>query len=290
MEAVDFMIWMNDQDRFLRFTNTLSKEKLTFLDLDISVKESARNCLLRFDSYHPRHLRENLPFGQFLRLHRNCSEVEDFVSQANDLSLKLRKRKYPEKILRTACKRARNNHRETLLEENEQKQEYPRIVCVSTYNPLSNKMAKIVNKHWNILNSNHLDIPKPIFAHKRGRNIKDMIVHTRPKPVTFQTLNPSILPSVKGHFPCGNCSVCRFTKHTKEIRFENGFKWELRGHTNCNTQRVIYLLTCPCDLMYIGMTTRKIKIRIGEHRSNIRCHKNNTKMTIHFLEKGPQCR
>ncbi|KAJ1193943.1 hypothetical protein NDU88_003238 [Pleurodeles waltl] len=35
------------------------------------------------------HLKENLPFGQFLRLRRNCSEILDYKKQAKNLALKL---------------------------------------------------------------------------------------------------------------------------------------------------------------------------------------------------------
>ena len=44
----------------------------------------------------------------------------------------------------------------------------------------------------------------------------------------------------------------------------------------------MYLITCPCGLQYVGMTTRKIKLRISEHRSTIRCHKMSTKLMTHF--------
>ena len=34
------------------------------------------------------------------------------------------------------------------------------------------------------------------------------------------------------------------------------------------------------------MTTRKVRIRISEHRSTFRCRKDNTRLTRHYLEKG----
>ena len=66
--------------------------------------------------------------------------------------------------------------------------------------------------------------------------------------------------------------------------FTDGTGWELRGFTNCNTSGVVYLITCPCGLQYVGMTTRKVKLRISEHRSIIRYHKQSTKLTAHLLE------
>ncbi|XP_078520483.1 uncharacterized protein LOC144785472 [Lissotriton helveticus] len=75
--AVDFLVWLNNQNAFLKFTSTISAHSMVFLDLNVYTekgklkskthfKPTARNCLLRYDSFHPRHLRENLPYGQFL--------------------------------------------------------------------------------------------------------------------------------------------------------------------------------------------------------------------------------
>ena len=136
------------------------------------------------------------------------------------------------------------------------------------------------------MTSGHLNYEKPLFSYKRGANLKDSLVHTRPRK---QSICPTILPNlpkISGHFACGSCSICHLTTRQKEIRFENGFTWTLKTMTNCNSERVIYLITCPCGLRYVGMTTRKIKVRILEHRSNIRCKRSTTKMLTHFDEKG----
>ena len=44
------------------------------------------------------------------------------------------------------------------------------------------------------------------------------------------------------------------------------------------------MITCPCGLRYVGMTGRQVKIRIGEHKSTIRCKRTSTRLTKHFLE------
>ena len=72
-EVALFMLWFNNIDPHLRFTHTVSNESLIFLDLEIQVdnnklvtvthyKPMARNTLLHFNSFHPRTLKENLPF------------------------------------------------------------------------------------------------------------------------------------------------------------------------------------------------------------------------------------
>ncbi|XP_078524891.1 vomeronasal type-2 receptor 1-like [Lissotriton helveticus] len=184
----EFMQWLNQQNRFLKFTHTVSNKELVFLDLNIFSKDgklhttthfkpTSRTCLLRYDSFHPRNLRTNLPYGQFLRLRRNCTQIKDYKTQAQDLKKKLQQRRYPEKIIDVAMKRARNNNREALLENKIPPDEAStRPICVTTYSSSTNEVSKLMNKHWRILNSGTLNIEKPMFAHRRGKKLKDMLL------------------------------------------------------------------------------------------------------------------
>ena len=46
------------------------------------------------------------------------------------------------------------------------------------------------------------------------------------------------------------------------------------------------MLKCPCGLAYIGKTTRPLKTRISEHRSNIRNHDQKSPVAVHFTKAG----
>ncbi|OCT82696.1 hypothetical protein XELAEV_18025226mg [Xenopus laevis] len=48
-----------------------------------------------------------------------------------------------------------------------------------------------------------------------------------------------------------------------------GYKIPIKAYYTCNTDFVIYALKCPCGKMYIGQTSRQIKIRIREHKYSI---------------------
>ena len=117
-----------------------------------------------------------------------------------------------------------------------------------------------------------------------------MIVHTRPRkqPQTSSITASWGLLTVTGHYPCGNCNVCHLTRSSKAIPVGNSKIWTQKRHTNCKTRNCIYLITCPCSLQYVGMTTRPVNIRINEHRSTIRCKKTSTKLTCHYLDKQHQ--
>ena len=112
-----------------------------------------------------------------------------------------------------------------------------------------------------------------------------MLVHTRPlpslRPIESST---SYFPKISGHHPCGSCRVCHLTSVTHSVEFQDGASWNRREFSNCNTPNVVYRIKCPCNLLYVGMTSRKVKLRIIEHCSTIRCRKATTKLTTHFVE------
>ena len=78
--------------------------------------------------------------------------------------------------------------------------------------------------------------------------------------------------------------MCHLTKITKSIDLGLQKPWELRKLTNCNSSLVIYLITYPCDKRYVSMMMRKVKVRLMEHRSNVRCKKTTTRMLHHYVE------
>ena len=186
-----FITWLNHLDKNLRFTYTMSTQSITFLDVVFTSEEGKlvtstykkptdKNNLLEFNSFHPRTLRENLPYGQFLRHRRNCTKLSDYRIQAKDLRKRLRERNYPIKIINKAQKRTRWQNRDSLLESHPREKETDKLVCVTTYNIASNLVKKIVMQNWKILNTGNIKWEKPMFAHRRVRTLRDNLVHTRP--------------------------------------------------------------------------------------------------------------
>lgn len=238
MESVsDFHLWLNSRNQFLRFTFEAHKERLSFSDLSIFVtltglhselyrKPMVRNLLLLYESHHPKSLRDNLPYRQFLRIRRHCSRVENYKSHAKNLSSQLAERSYPRSLIKRSCKQALNNNRETLLEPPVPKSPTDRLTLVSTFNTRSNSLQKIIRKHWRILNHSNDKIALPLFAFKRANRIRDRLVHTRPKETPKWVLGTLWdLPPAVGHQPCGNCPVCPQTKHSTEIDIGTDRPW-----------------------------------------------------------------
>ncbi|KAJ1140408.1 hypothetical protein NDU88_006761 [Pleurodeles waltl] len=174
-EALTFSNWLNADDPFLNFTMTIGDNRLVFLDLliyendgalatEVYYKPKDRNNLLQFQSFHPRSLKENLPVGQYLRLRRNCSTLTDYRKHADKLAIKLQTKDYPTHLVKKAYKRAHNNNRDQLLQPRAKKPDMEQIVCVTTFNPLSNKIQRIIKEEWKILTSGGLPFQQPLHA------------------------------------------------------------------------------------------------------------------------------
>ncbi|KAJ1119551.1 hypothetical protein NDU88_007736 [Pleurodeles waltl] len=191
-EALAFAVWLNGANPFLTFTMNIGDNKLPFFDLliyehdgglatEVYYKPTDCNNLLQYQSFHPRALRDNLPVGQFLRLRRNCSSMTDYRKHADKLTTKLHTKDYPPHLVSRARKRARNNNRDQLLQPRALKSSLEKIVCVTTFNPLSNEIQKIIRDNWKILTSGGLPFEPPLHTYKRASNIRNIVVHTRPK-------------------------------------------------------------------------------------------------------------
>lgn len=160
-----------------------------------------------------------------------------------------------------------------------------RLNCVIQYSPLGKQFTHIVNKHWHILQSDPLlssfSVP-PRVVYKRPPNLKSMLVRANLPSFT----EPHFLDSIPdGNYRCGHCAQCHFTVKTQTFKHpRTGKTFAVKGKITCNTNNVIYLLKCPCGLGYVGKTSRPLKTRISEHRSNIRNKDTKNPVAIHFTE------
>ncbi|CAJ0955464.1 unnamed protein product [Ranitomeya imitator] len=112
-DCIEFIDGLNSNPHNIFLTHSVSNSTIAFLDLKIFVrgnrlatdlfrKPTATNALLEFNSFHPWHTKVGVPTGQFLRVRRNCTLDQDFLSQARDLTDHFKQRNYPKHIISTA--------------------------------------------------------------------------------------------------------------------------------------------------------------------------------------------
>ena len=125
----DFQNWLTNKlaHRYLKFTFEFSPNSINFLDMKISLqidnklvtslfrKPMSKHEFVHYDSNHPKHLLNSLPYSCALRIKRICSEKEDFVKEIHSLMHKFKTRNYPQLVLDNCISKLNNISRYELL-------------------------------------------------------------------------------------------------------------------------------------------------------------------------------
>jgi len=146
-ELNQFVNHMNSQMETIKFTMEASKREVNFLDTTVRINPStnrletdlfckptdSHNYLL-YNSAHPRKCKQSIPYSQFLRVRRICTNINDYDRHIVTLSSHFLRRGYPLDLLETAAIAARRLNRNTLLNpKSEPEKESDQVVLVTTY-------------------------------------------------------------------------------------------------------------------------------------------------------------
>ncbi len=158
----NFIEYMNSSHRTIKFTAEISEEEINFLDTTVKVDKSTNEIYtdlytkdtdtqnyLSFDSCHPQHCKTGGPYGEFLRIRRNCSRIEDYEKHSANRVKDYERRGYPTPMLEEARDKARKMDRDQLLipKEKKRSKKQNRVPLIVTYNPSNPNFYKILQKH-----------------------------------------------------------------------------------------------------------------------------------------------
>ena len=149
----------------IQFEIHQSENEVNFLDVTIRhnngkisttlfSKPTDSHLYLHSKSSHPRHVINNIPKGQFLRLRRICSDTVDYISNANLFVQYFCNRGYDKKIVQSAAKSALKTNRSDLLKrKGENKKECPdnQSIFVTTWHLKLQKFPSSLRKHFHLI-------------------------------------------------------------------------------------------------------------------------------------------
>lgn len=91
----------------------------------------------------------------------------------------------------------------------------------------------------------------------------------------------------KGCYPYLRCSNCEnLNKGHCFVHQTTGKVYEIKHYLTCDSDYIIYIIQCPCGLLYVGETTMKCKARINKHKSTIRTQRRELPIPKNFLDMG----
>ena len=275
-----FITELNTIDNKLEFLVDKVGETVNFLDLiiykdnnkietDIYYKETDTKQYLNYNSNHPRHIKNNIPFNLARRIRNIVSDDKIRKIRMEELKEYLKLCNYPIKLIKSGIKKANElsliDLRNGLANSKNNLNNDNIIPFVTTYNPKISDNSEVVshvfNHIKNIPSLKEKFVGKTILKSKRQtKNLKQMLTSAK-----FGTeMNPGITE-------CGDkrCQLCQnINEGCSMIIHGNEFK--IRSAMNCNTKFCIYAIKCNnCTLSYIG-ETNNLRLRYNLHKQHIR--------------------
>ena len=328
-----FMIWDHGEDtlqaflhhlntchKTIKFTSETSTTEVNFLDTTVKVDQNrtvytdlyckptdSHNYLL-YDSAHPKHLKDSLPYSQLLRIKRICTKPEDFERNAIFIATHFKRRGYPADLIEEALLKVYGLGRVDLLHPPNtisQPSEMDKLFLVSPFHPLQSPLKDIVNDTWSLLGRNlatdNLYSKRITFGNRRAKNLKDTLVHAKLPPTKPKRTTPLAKTSAKTCKARVECRYCtRLNTTGTIISHSTGKSYTSMINVTCNSNNLIYCICCKtCQKQYVGQTLNSIKERfkchftcitapdldnpIGRHFHHTNNHKGLQDVEIHVL-------
>ena len=157
MDLERFINYVNGFHHALKFTWEISETCVSFLDISVSIngdalatsvsyKPTDSHSYLLFSSSHPNHTKQSIPYSQFLRLRRLCSDDKDFETKSLEMRTFFVERGYPTHLLDSAIQKAFNNSRRDTLKPPLAKISDDKIPLVLTFHPFNYKVREVKSR------------------------------------------------------------------------------------------------------------------------------------------------
>ena len=182
----------------IKFEANISDSEINFLDVKVKLnngkitttlyrKETDSLSYLDYSTCHHKSCKNAIPYIQFLRLRRICSDDDDFVVQSKILSLSLHKANYPDHIIQAAFDRAFEHDRNALLAPKHitkpKNKELKKVYLFMDHHPSFRAVLDIVSNNWDILDNSSstrplLHVPL-VWGFRRPQNLRDLLVRAK---------------------------------------------------------------------------------------------------------------
>lgn len=307
-EAKQFVTLLNSNPWGIKFTLNFGENEIEFLDLVVShdkdkfitstyFKPVDINSYLDFKSGHYSKWKKNVPYGQFHRIRKNCTEDKTFEIQSKVIAKRFLDKGYPKKLVADAFDKARTlSQKDCLKTKDNKSKDTPISTCanfITTYSNSHKAVHNVLRKYWYILQRDpylKTFIPKdPRMIYRRPQTLKSILApsklrrHGSKEPIEIN----------KGIFRCdrARCLCCREIAHkaTMFTSTQTGESFNIEGRLTCQTSFLIYLIQCMCGKQYVGRTTQKLHNRINRHRANIKKKFQLHGLSRHCANEHPEC-
>ena len=290
LELDDFINCVCNFHPTLQFTSNISDLGLPFLDITLKInndsiqtsvhhKDTDTHNYLHHTSLHADHCKQAIPYSQFLRLGRICSDNDNFAARATEMKAFFQARGCPEALVNgDLCKISTVSRNEALRPPAELDSTESRVPLVLTYSQFNTGTKRILLENFEMLLSDPATrtiYPElPLVSYRRDRNLRDYLLHSAERT-----------DSDAGTFACRHprCLTCRHTT-SQTILQSPKHLYTIRDRFTCQSENVVYSIICRrCGCMFIGETGRRLRERFSEHLRRVRNNSPGFPVAEHFI-------
>ena len=243
------------------------------LNTSLHVKPTNKQLFLDYNSNHPQHCRQGLPYSQALRVVERCSLECDREEQLKNLYAKFEERNYPTEVITAQFDKAEKKERRKLIyQQRKQDGVDDKVRLIFTHTKANPPFNKWVRECKHLLNKNDRakDIGRRIqVATKQPKDIQQLVGGNRKGGG-----GPNPVPPDAGCFKCSKgCKVaCPVLVESKTFKsFNTGKVYRIKQKLDCTSSWVIYLCSCKkCGGQYVGKSKTDFKRRHSNHKQEIK--------------------
>jgi GIY-YIG catalytic domain len=152
---------------------------------------------------------------------------------------------------------------------------------------LLTEWSKLINENFSLKDIFLNNTPQIVYKkHKTIASYLTSAIYPTPWLETSNNSTPTVLQHNTSTIitKCSHplCKSCINFKDLSHLPIFNNHKINTTNTLSCNSSNIIYLIHCnKCFLNYVGQTSRMLKERLNNHRSDIKNNK-PTAISIHF--------
>ena len=155
--------------------NARKDHSIPLLCTSVHYKPTDSHSCLLYSSSHPSHVKNSIPYSQFLRLRRLCSEDSDFNLKSEEMCEVFDKRGYPASVIQAGHHRAQQIDRRSALQTS-QKENNNRILFTLTFHPHNHAVKSTFLKIFeNDPDTSRIFSQPPLISFKRDKNIGNIL-------------------------------------------------------------------------------------------------------------------
>ena len=269
----------SESTNFLDILVTLHLNRI--IETELFYKETNNHHYLEYNSFHAKHVKDNIPFGFFKKIIVFTSNSRKEKEEINKMKNWLYNSGYPKYIVDKGLHNARL---QGPAPDPARKKD---IIPFVTQNA-SNYACASITKKLKLLVDNCPDEPTKTFFQSKE------IVHAlrQPENVLRQLTSAKFETDMSAKKPNGtfwcrrdNCKICSdYLVECDRVVGDNGVEWRIPSHITCQSKMVLYYLVCQgCRKFSSVGKTNNLRNRTNNHISEGKSGKTTDVFDLHVF-------